>query len=167
VQPTYFAAFADSSAQSPQNCGLCVEISYGGKSITATIVDDCGTCGAQTGHLDLSMPAANALGLNSSNGDPKSGVTWKAVSCQINGDIVALFNNGYAGQVYFQNVNFPVASATAGGHTGNPSYGYWDFGAVVSGQPVTLTDVLGHTAHGTIPSSSGQSIGGQFAVTCP
>ena len=62
---------------------------------------------------------------------------------------------------------FPVASATAGGHTGTFAYGYWDFGTTVAGQSVTLKDALGHTVTGTIPSSSGGSVGTQFPGTCP
>jgi hypothetical protein len=166
VNPTFFAAYKDSTPQDPMYCGLCVEISYGGRSITATIVDDCASC-EDTGHLDLSMPAADAIGLTSSVGDPKSGVTWKSVSCDVSGDIVGLFNNGYAGQIYFQNVMFPVASATSGGTSASFAYGYWDFGKSVAGQPVTLTDALGHTVTGTIPGTSGGSVGAQFPATCP
>jgi hypothetical protein len=165
ASPTFFAAYKDNSPMTPQNCGLCVQISYGGRSIVATIVDDCASC-QDTGHLDLSMPAANAIGLTAGNGDPKSGVTWKSVACAVTGNIVGLFNNGYAGQVYFQNVVFPVASANAGGHQGNFAYGYWDFGTSVAGQSVTLTDALGHTVHGTIPSNSGGSVGTQFPAAC-
>lgn len=146
-------------------CGMCAAISYAGHTLVATIVDDCATC-TNTGHLDLSMSAANALGLTSSNGDPMSGVTWKAVSCPVSGDIVGLFNNGYSGQVYFQNVVFPVAAAASGGHQASYAYGYWDFGASVAGKPVTLTDALGHTVSGTVPANSGGSVQTQFPQTC-
>ena len=165
VNPTYFAAFKDNDPSDPMYCGLCVEISYGGRSVVATIVDDCATCD-DTGHLDLSMSAANAIGLSTTQGDPTSGITWNAVSCDISGDIVGLYNAGYAGQIYFQNVMFPVASATSGGSSGNYAYGYWDFGKSVAGQSVTLTDVLGHTVTGTIPNASGGSVGAQFPATC-
>ena len=164
AEPTYFAAYADQSPVAPMNCGLCAEISFGGRSVVATIVDDCATC-SNTGHLDLSMSAADALGLSASNGDP-SGVTWRSVSCPVDGDIVALFNAGYAGQVYFQNVVFPVASATSGGHAASFAYGYWDFGTSVAGRTVTLTDVLGRSVTGTVPVSSGGSVGAQFPRTC-
>ncbi len=40
-------------------------------------------------------------------GDPKWGVTWKSVSCDVPGDIVGLFNNGYAGQIYFPERHVP------------------------------------------------------------
>jgi hypothetical protein len=165
AMPTYFAAYKDNSSQDPMYCGLCAQISYGGRTIVATIVDDCATCD-DTGHLDLSMSAANALGLTQSVGDPTSGVTWQSVSCEVSGDIVGLFNNGYSGQVYFQNVVFPVASATSNGHTASFAYGYWDFGTAVAGQSVTLTDALGHTVTGTVPGTSGGSVGAQFPGTC-
>jgi hypothetical protein len=32
---------------------------------------------------------------------------------------------------------------------------------------VTLTDALGHTVTGTIPGTSGGSVGAQFPATCP
>ena len=146
---------------------MCVDVSYGGKTITATIVDECATC-SSSGHIDLSLSAAVALGLGQGGqtADPKSGVTWKPVACEASGDIVAEFNNGYSGQIYFQNVVFPVASASSGGHPASQSHGYWDFGTNVGGQSVTLTDSLGHTVTGTIPSSSGGSVGAQFPAVC-
>jgi hypothetical protein len=154
------------------NCGLCAQISVGGHTIVATIVDDCATCD-DTDHLDLSMSAANALGLTQASGNPHSGVTWKSVPCPVNGDIVASYNlDGNSGQpvpsqVYFQNVVFPVASATSGGHTANFLFGYWDFGMPMPGQSVTLTDIAGHSVTGTIPgSSNGGSLGVQFADAC-
>jgi hypothetical protein len=172
ANPTYFAAFKDDDSSHPMNCGLCAQITFGGHTIVATIVDDCATCDDPE-HLDLSMSAADALGLTQANGDPHSGVTWKSVSCPVSGDIVASYNldnNGQPvqSQVYFQNLVFPVASATSGGHTGNFSYGFYDFGMQMPGQSVTLTDIAGHTVTGTIPgSSTGGSIGVQFTDTCP
>jgi expansin (peptidoglycan-binding protein) len=172
ANPTYFAAFRDNDPSRPMNCGLCAQITFGGRTIVATIVDDCASCD-DSDHLDLSMSAANALGLTQASGNPHSGVTWKSVSCPVNGDIVASYNldnnsQPVASQVYFQNVVFPVASATSGGRTANFMYGFWDFGGMsMPGQSVTLTDIAGHTVTGTIPgSSNGGSIGVQFADTC-
>jgi expansin (peptidoglycan-binding protein) len=146
---------------------MCVQVNYNGKSVIATIVDECGTC-PTAGHIDLSLSTAVALGLGQGGavGDATSGVTWKAVSCPVTGNIVAVFNNGYSGQIYFQDTVFPVASAQAGGHTATQSFGYWDFGTQVAGQSVTLTDTLGHTVTGTIPSASGGSINAQFPQVC-
>jgi hypothetical protein len=163
----YFAAFPVGSFGQGKYCGMCVDVSWMGKTITATIVDECATCGGGN-HIDLSLSAAVALGLgqNGNTADATNGVTWKSVDCPVTGNIVAVFNNGYAGQVYFQNVVFPVASAVAGGHTGTQQYGYWDFGTQVAGQSVKLTDTVGHVAYGTIPGASGGSIGTQFPETC-
>jgi hypothetical protein len=148
-------------------CGMCVEVSYGGKTITATVVDACATCNSDA-HVDLNPSGAVALGLGqgSATGDATNGVTWKTVDCPVTGNIVAVSNNGYMGQFYFQNVAFPVASATAGGHSASQQYAYWDFGTAVGGQQVTLTDSVGHTITGTLPSSGSGNIGKQFPLTC-
>jgi hypothetical protein len=167
----YFAAFPQSGEfGNGAYCGMCVEVTYMGRTVTATIVDECATCGGNTNHIDLSLGAAVALGLgqNGSTADPTSGVTWNAVSCPVTGDIVAVFN-GSSSQIYFQNMTFPVASATAAGHTAhqdNAASGYWDFGADVGGATVTLTDTLGHTATGVIPAGGGTIAGAQFTDSC-
>ena len=45
--------------------------------------------------------------------------------------------------------------------------GFWMFGGEVGGAEVTLTDVLGHTITGTIPTADeGGSIGAQFDLGC-
>lgn len=49
---------------------------------------------------------------------------------------------------------------------GTQAFGYWDFGQSVAGQSVTLTDTLGHSITGTVPSSSGGSVGAQFPMVC-
>ena len=59
-----------------------------------------------------------------------------------------------------------MASAVAGGHTATQQFGFWNFGTNVGGMQVTLTDTVGHTITGTIPSSSGGSVGAQFPMTC-
>jgi hypothetical protein len=145
-------------------CGMCVDVTYGGKTVTATVVDACATCSQDT-HIDLSLSVASTLGLGQGTtpGDV-NGATWKPVPCPVTGSIVASYNNGYTGQAYFQNVRYPVASATAGGHKGTQSFGYWDFGVAIDGQSVSLTDTAGNTTTGTMPGSGGGSINGQF---CP
>jgi hypothetical protein len=164
----YFVAFPVGSFGQGVYCGMCVDVTYQGKTVTATVVDECATCGS-AGHIDLSLQTAVALGLgqNGATGDATSGVRWSAVDCPVSGNIVGVYNNGYAGQIYFQDVAFPVASAKAAGHTATQSSGFWDFGTAVAGQAVTLTDTLGHTVTGTIPTSSGGSVGVQFPKTCP
>jgi len=168
VSTAYFVAIAAGSFGQGTYCGMCVDVGYQGKSITATVVDECPTC-TQADHLDLSLPAAVALGLGQggSTGDATNGVTWKAVDCPVTGDIVAVYNNGVPSEIYFQNVAFPVASATAGGHTAAQTTGFWNFNtSTVAGDSVTLTDTLGHVVTGTIPAASGGSIGVQFPLNC-
>jgi hypothetical protein len=163
---SYFAAFPVGSFGQGTYCGMCVDVTWMGKTITATIVDECATCPTSS-HIDLSLSAAAALGLGqgTTTGDATSGVTWKAVDCPVTGNIVGVFN-GSSQQIYFQNVTFPVAKAVAGGHTATRAFGYWDFGTAVGGMSVTLTDSVGHVITGTIPSSSGGSVGAQFPMTC-
>jgi expansin (peptidoglycan-binding protein) len=168
---SYFAAFPNDSAFGQgAYCGMCVDVTWQSKTITATIVDECTTCGSTGQHIDLSLSAAVALGLGQggNTGDATSGVTWKAVDCPVTGNIVGVYNGSASNsqQIYFQNVAFPVAAAKAGTHTATQAFGYWDFGAPVAGQTVTLTDTLGHVITGTIPSSSGGSVGAQFPLTC-
>ena len=76
------------------------------------------------------------------------------------------FNGDYQGQVYFQNLAFPIASASSGGKPATMIVGFWDFGKVMGGQEVTLTDVMGHVVTAVVPSSPG-SLGVQFPQTCP
>ena len=75
------------------------------------------------------------------------------------------FNGGYQGQVYFQNLAFPIASASSGGREASANTGFWDFLMEMGGQEVTLTDVMGHTVTATVPSAPG-SLGVQFDQTC-
>jgi hypothetical protein len=163
---TYFAAFDGPGGPFANGvyCGMCVDVTFGGKTITATVVDACATCN-HVNHIDLSLSASIALGLGQGQTPGNvTGVTWKSVACPVAGNIVAVYNNGYTGQVYFQNVRYPVASARTSNRTATQMYGFWDFGTQVAGQSVTLTDAAGHSITGTLPNSSGQSIGAQF---CP
>lgn len=162
----HFAAFPQNEFENGKLCGMCVEVSYMGKSIVATVVDACGSC-SSAGHIDLSLSAAEALGMVEWDGNPKSGVRWKAVGCPVSDDIYVSYNGGYRGQAYFQNVAFPVASATVDGQSGTINTGFWSFNGEVGGKVVTLTDTMGHTIQGTLPTDvAGGSLGVQFPLTC-
>jgi hypothetical protein len=162
----HFAAFPQNSFENGKLCGMCVEVSYMGKSIVATVVDACGSC-SSAGHIDLSLSAAEALGMVEWDGNPKSGVRWKAVGCPVSDDIYVTYNGGYRGQAYFQNVAFPIATATVDGQSGTINTGFWSFQGEVGGKVVTLTDTMGHSVQGTMPTSeSGGSLGVQFPLTC-
>lgn len=166
ISTAHFAAFPGNNNVA-KVCGMCVEVTFLGKTITATVIDACPSCNS-TGHLDLSLSAAEALGMVEWIGNPKQGVTWRAVACPVTDSIYVKFNGGYQGQVYFQNLAFPIAAASVDGKPANGSNAaFWDFGTDVSGKTVTLTDSVGHTVTGTIPTSkSGGSLGVQFPLTC-
>jgi expansin (peptidoglycan-binding protein) len=168
---TYFAAIPGSSGFDTVNdCGACVEITNGGTSIVATIIDECPTdngqnplC-AQAGHLDLSYAAWSALHYPS--GDP-SGTTWKFVSCPVTGNVTTRVKSGNPDQVYIQNTVLPIVSVTYDGQAATHlSYGVWQLpnGAAASGATLVLTDVEGHTV--TITVNGGDS-GQQFPDRCP
>jgi expansin (peptidoglycan-binding protein) len=169
----YFAAIPGSSGFNTVNdCGACVEITNGGTTIIATIIDECPTdngqnplC-AQAGHLDLSYGAWQALGY--STGDP-SGTTWKFVSCPVTGNVTARIKSGNPDQVYLQNTVLPITAVTYGGQPANHlSYGVWQLpnGAAAAGATLVLTDVEGHTVTVTVPSGGGDT-GRQFPNRCP
>ena len=147
-----------------QNCGMCVEVSYRNRTITATVIDSCPSCQSDE-HIDVSLSAAEALGMNEIVGEVTSGVTWRVVGCPTDSDIQISFNGGYKGQVFFQNSPFPIASAVVGGDEGQKIVGFWSFSTEVAGQEVTLTDVMGHIVTATIPNEPG-SLGVQFEQSC-
>jgi hypothetical protein len=154
-------------------CGLCINVTYAGKTLMGTVVDECPSgsnplCGVGSNHLDLSASLARDLGIGVGTvvGNP-SNVTWAAVACPISsngGHIVEVFN-GSATQVYFQNVVWPVMSVKVNGTAATQSNGYW---LLPSGSgPISLTDTYGHTITGTLPGTNNGSLGIQFPATCP
>jgi hypothetical protein len=169
----YFAAFPGPGGAFGNGtlCGMCVNITYAGKTLMATVVDECPTstnplCTIGSNHLDLSAALARDLGygVGQVTGSPTTGVTWAAVACPVNGDIVEVFN-GSASQVYFQNVVWPVASLKVNGAAATQNNGVW---MLPSGSgPISLTDTYGHTVTGTLPGSNNGSLGVQFPATCP
>ena len=138
AKDTYFAAIpsATNAVWPMADCGACIEFTgSNGVKVIATIIDECPTnnnmnphC-TETNHLDLSTSLFGATmvpvgGVN--NGGDLSGGSWTFIACPITTDIVIHFNNGYTGDIYIQNMVFPVASATANGHAMTQStYGYW------------------------------------------
>ncbi len=165
TNPHYFAAFPSGGAFGQgQYCGMCVNVTYGGLTLMATIVDECATCGDSPEHIDLSADLARDLGIGVGTvvGNP-SGASWAAVACPIssnNGNIVAVWNNNdpAGGQVYFQNTVFPVVSVSGSSQTD----GFWS--NVGSGSTHTLTDLLGHQVTAVVVSGN---LGVQFPATCP
>lgn len=74
----YGTALSDSNWDTSGNCGGCVSATYGGKTITAMIVDECPGCG--TNHLDLFPTAFSALASQSVG---VIDLTWDYVACPI------------------------------------------------------------------------------------
>jgi len=165
ISTTHFAALPPGPlGDNGQNCGMCIEITYQGRSVVATVVDSCPSCLTDE-HVDLSLSAAEALGMTEQIGQVESGVTWRVVGCPVTGDIQVNFNGSQTRQVYFQNPAFPIASASSDGTPASLIVGFWDFGKEMAGQEVTLTDVMGHTVTATVPSAPG-SLGVQFELSC-
>lgn len=164
IATPHFVAIPPGPLGQGKNCGACVEVTYRNRTIVATIIDSCPSC-LNDEHIDLSLSAAKALGMNEMIGQVESGVKWRIVGCPTTSDIVVGFNGGYQGQVYFQNAAFPIASAKSGTAEASVNTGFWDFGKEMGGQEVTLTDVMGHTVTATIPADGG-SLGVQFDLTC-
>jgi hypothetical protein len=163
---TYFAAIpgtASSSGASATDystfntvgaCGACVQLSANGKSIIATIVDECpisdnGPC-APAGHLDLSTSAFGALGYNQGGGGDPGGMSWQFVACPVTGGIQAMLNS--AAQIYLQNTAFPITSVSVDGQNATLTvFGYWQLPTNAAGATVTLTDVEMDSVTVTIP----------------
>jgi hypothetical protein len=176
TQSDYFVAFPTGSSTwgAGAYCGMCVNISYNGTTKMATVVDECptGSCTSNAGHLDLSAQLARDLGVGTGGtGDPTSGVTWKPVECPVTGNIKAVWNSVAGGQVYFQNVVWPVKSVTGGNCPSGgctQSMGIWS--GVTQGQTYTLTDMLGHTVQATMTApAAGSSVSDtcvQFPASC-
>jgi hypothetical protein len=170
----YFAAFPGPGGGFGNGtyCGMCVNVTYAGKTLMATVVDECPSstnnlCGIGSNHLDLSAALARDLGygVGTVAGDP-TGVTWEAVACPITsngGHIVEVFNGGST-QVYFQNLVWPVKTVSVNGAAATQPNGYWQLPA--GSGPITLTDIYGHTVTGTLPGTNGGSLGVQFPATC-
>ncbi|KAK1063533.1 hypothetical protein LTR12_006644 [Friedmanniomyces endolithicus] len=85
----YGTALSDSNWDDAGNCGGCVAVTYGGKTVTAMIVDECPGCG--TNHLDLFPTAFSALA------SPSAGVidvTWDYVPCPVTGPLQIHMKSG-------------------------------------------------------------------------
>ncbi|HET9955380.1 MAG TPA: carbohydrate binding domain-containing protein, partial [Polyangiaceae bacterium] len=90
----YFGAMNTSDYKNGAACGACVEVSYNGKKVVATIVDECpiGTNPVCTaGHIDLSRKAIRQLESNASLEHLGKGgngsVSWRYVACPVTGNV--------------------------------------------------------------------------------
>jgi hypothetical protein len=164
---TYFAAIPGNSSgdfNTKTSCGSCVEITNGGKTIIATIIDECPedsnpVCKQNpTGELDLSVDAFNALSFPTGN---PSGTTWKTVPCPITGNVVVRIKQ--QGEAYIENSILAITAVSGASKT---SYGSWKFnGNIGAGSQITLTDAAGRTLQVTLTSGAtdqNQDTGKQF-----
>ena len=171
---TYFAAIPGNSSSdfnTKNNCGTCVQISNSGRTIIATIIDECPedsnpVCKQNaTGELDLSVDAFNALGFG--NGNP-SGTSWKAVPCPITGNVVVRIKQ--ANEAYIENSILAITGVSGpGGNASKTSYGSWHFNSNIgSGSQLTLTDSAGRMLQVSLTgggTDQNQDTGKQFP-TC-
>jgi hypothetical protein len=172
---TYFAAIPGNSSSDFNTrgyCGTCVQISNGGHTIIATIIDECPgnsnpICQRDAnGELDLSVDAFNALGFGS-NGNP-TGTSWKAVPCPVSGNVVVRIKQ--SNEAYIENSILAIKSVSGpGGSASRTSYGSWHFNSNIgSGSQLTLTDAADRTIQVTLSSGAtdqNQDTGKQFP-TC-
>ncbi|KAK5110062.1 hypothetical protein LTR62_006306 [Meristemomyces frigidus] len=91
----YGTALSDSNWSDAANCGGCVAVTYGGKTITAMIVDECPGCG--TNHLDLFPNAFTELAPASKG---IIDVNWDYVPCPVVGNLQIHMKSGVS-QYYF------------------------------------------------------------------
>ena len=176
ANPGFFAAVPSASSSNfdtAMYCGACAEVSGGGHTAVVTIIDACprdtnAPCANNpNGHLDLSLPAMNALGYGT--GYPM-GTTWRFVPCPVTGSVVVRIKPGNPNQVYIENEVLPIQSVTVNGAQATRlSYGAWQLPGNAAGQTLTLTDSGGSTITVQVIGSEGQnqSTGQQFPQCTP
>jgi expansin len=116
ANPTMFVAINTTNYRGSASCGACVEMNYQGRTVNATVVDECPigsnpTCTA--GHLDLSRGAWNAL-TNNAGGTEISGVNWRFVPCTTQANVTIELkepSNAYWNQFLVRGHRFPIQKA--------------------------------------------------------
>jgi hypothetical protein len=170
---TYFAAIPGKTSgdfNSSASCGSCVQITNGGSTIIATIIDECPedsnpVCAQNpTGELDLSADAFNAL--HFANGNP-TGTSWKVVPCPVTGNVAVRIKPGNQNEAFIENTILAIQSVSGpGGNASHTSYGAWHFNANLgSGSQLTLTDAANRTLQVTLTGATmgqNQDTGKQF-----
>jgi len=169
----YFAAIPSQSSSnfdSAKYCGACAQVSNGGNSVVVTIIDACPEnsnppCQQNpNGHLDLSVPAFNALGFPV--GNPKN-TTWKFVPCPVTGNVIVRVKSGNPNEIFIENGITSIASVSMNGTQANrQSYGAWHFNNnIPAGATLNLTDIAGRMLTVQVNSTAqnqNQDTGKQF-----
>ncbi|HET6145935.1 MAG TPA: RlpA-like double-psi beta-barrel domain-containing protein [Polyangia bacterium] len=158
VNPQYFAAIPGTDPthfNTNAQCGACAQVSYNGRSLIVTIIDECPQNFNQvcqrnpTGELDLSVPAAIALGFgpgSGQNGNP-TGQSWRIVPCPVTGNVKVRVKTGNPNEVFIENTILAIKSVTVNGAQATHSfYGTWQLPvSAAAGQTLTLTDAGNRT----------------------
>jgi hypothetical protein len=169
----YFAAIPSQSSSnfdSSKYCGACAQITNGGNSVIVTVIDACPEdsnppCKSNpNGHLDLSVPAFDALGY--STGDPKN-TTWKFVPCPVSGNVFVRIKPGNPNEIFIEGGVTAIASVTLNGaQATRQSYGAWHFSNnIAGGSTLMLTDLAGRSLSVQVNSTTAdqnQDTGKQF-----
>jgi hypothetical protein len=169
----YFAAIPSQSSSnfdSAKYCGACAQVSNGGNSVIVTIIDACpentnAPCQQNpNGHLDLSVPAFNALGF--SVGNPKN-TTWKFVPCPVTGNVIVRVKSGNPNEIFIENGITSITGVSMNGTQANrQSYGAWHFNNnIPAGATLNLTDIAGRMISVQVSSTTqnqNQDTGKQF-----
>jgi expansin len=116
ADPTLFAAMNTQNYEDSAACGSCVEMSYQGRTVTVTVVDECPigsnpTCTA--GHIDLSRGAWNQL-TNNAAGTQIFGVNWRQVACPTTENVTIQLkepDNEYFNEFLVRSHRYPIAKA--------------------------------------------------------
>jgi expansin (peptidoglycan-binding protein) len=171
--PNYFVAIPGQNSSNFENskyCGGCVQLTNGGTSVIATVIDECPQSSnplCTNGHLDVSKSAFDKLGYKVGN---PSGTTWKFVPCPIKGNIVVRVKPGNMNEIYIENLIVALQSVSMDGQQANrQSYGAWHFsGNISAGATLMLTDIAGRMVSVKVESTTqgqNQDTGVQFP-TC-
>jgi expansin (peptidoglycan-binding protein) len=116
----YFGAINTTDYAQGAACGACAELSYKGKSVVITVVDECpigSNPKCTKGHIDLSRKAIRQLEPNAGLED-LTGVSWRYVACPVVGNAqLRLHPNASGGwqPVIIENGIYPLQSVTLNG----------------------------------------------------
>jgi expansin len=175
--PTLFAAMNTENYRDAAACGACVEMSYQGRNVTVTVVDECPigsnpTCTA--GHVDLSRGAWNMLTGNAA-GTQISGVNWRYVPCETTEKVTVQLKeptNAYWNEFLVRNHRYPIEKAEVQHEDGTwveaprTRYNYFHPPADDMGSyRVRLTDINGGVIEEQLELAAGQQ-GGDAQFAC-
>ncbi|WP_437562289.1 expansin EXLX1 family cellulose-binding protein [Sorangium sp. So ce542] len=182
----YFAALNTADYDTAAACGACVEVSRDdGRKVVATVVDQCPTgsnpkCTA--GHIDLSKDAFLQIGsaeegyLGTGNGGAKGKISWRFVSCPVEGNLSISLKeqNAWWNEFRVQGHRNPIARVQvqldgAWKEATRRDYNYWRVGdGNMKPGPwrVRVIDVLDEVIETTVQvSTAEQTASAQFS-TC-